>query len=45
MKARLNSLSLKQLSVVLIQRLHVGLLILNEDLIFANIKKAFGLQL
>ena len=45
MKARLHSLSLNQLSVVLIRRLHVGLLILNADLMLANIKKAFGLQL
>jgi len=43
MKAHLNSLSLNQLSVVLIRRLHVFLLILNEDLILAHIKKAFDL--
>jgi len=45
MKARLNSLPLNQLSVVLIRRLHAFLFIFNEDLILAYIKKAFGLQL
>jgi hypothetical protein len=44
-KHPLISLSLNQLSVLLIRQLHVGPLILNEDFILANTKTSLSVQL